>query len=959
MSHEGFEATVMATVRAATAFPSEATTRRARVAAVRVRVAAVLWATLLASSVMIGEQLLAGNKQPVAAAEPYVPEGRIVTLGEVYGDRTGLWIGLRTCAIDEVEPWRDTCDLIQVTDNPSDRDPAWSPTGRQIAFSREVSDGFYIHVVDVATGDVTRLTSADDAGAPTFDYNPDWSPDGATIVFDREGQIAFVPFRGGGPILAVTLIPRYEAGPCGDGEGWAWNRSNPVYSPDGQSIAYEGFKAIFGESRLDDRHAPPIALAAAGALDLGPSTGVEPLTEGCPGNGVFISQVSSHVGERRFAPGMGLTIAPDWSPDGGSIAVAGEVAPGIFEHFVVDLAGETPVTLVTDYGQAPGGLGGGAAWDPGGEFLIVLYGSASVRFRPDGSGDLDTANQTTTTPGVDVQCLPDDCLTALIIVKELDPLGGQFPATFRYTGGTNGEIVHTGDPLAPPGSFLLWSKIRPGSITVTEEHHPQWILRSISCDSPHTENVAGRTVAFEAVAGDEIICTFMSAAGESEAPPTPDDLLPTPTPDLCIVDGDGDGYCDGIEDAYRTDPRDGASYPVTPPGYWDTRNKMGRSPAPDCNPLDSGIDPCQLQAGDVLVWRCARFTKGCGEDPVDFGNLAERFFGDTYYTHSLLVIGFFDMVAQPPGRASDRLELVVADITPGPVGRAELALSQWSEVGVRGPAAMAVYRPSGLSRPQREAAARAGLHTVWNLGAGQERYRMASIWNAPDGRYSARPDAWGPTAFYCSSFVALAYGYGFNDFRALPRIKSVLQARAISGAIDALFVTPDDLLDGLPEMTRIAGYGKDGRGFSLWSPANLLLTDPQGRRTGRDVEGTVYEEIPDALWRLNEDNESVTAPEVGNDWTVTVSGTGTGGYHLVSHSVGLAGGSTGVIEGTTSPGRIDVHPVGDIPAISGGPGENSPGPPSPMLPIVVAALVAAVSVGLLALIVVRGRRRRA
>ncbi|HEX8354713.1 MAG TPA: protein kinase [Pyrinomonadaceae bacterium] len=110
--------------------------------------------------------------------------------------------------------------------------PAWSPAGREVAFSTEMfidpnvrSPGVsFIWVVDVATGEKRQLTDAETGDAA----QPQWSPTGARIAYwgkHRGGQrdVWTIPARGGDPVQVT------------DDEAFDWN---PVWSPDGRHIYF-------------------------------------------------------------------------------------------------------------------------------------------------------------------------------------------------------------------------------------------------------------------------------------------------------------------------------------------------------------------------------------------------------------------------------------------------------------------------------------------------------------------------------------------------------------------------------------------------------------------------------------------------------------------------------------------------------------------------------------------------
>jgi Tol biopolymer transport system component len=110
---------------------------------------------------------------------------------------------------------------IRVDDSPMVRsrlvmEPAWSPDGRQVAFS---SFG-HLYKADADGKNVARLTSAEEG-----EYEPSWSPDGQKIVYvtwsAAGGSIKSVPATGGTAATLTTSTAFYR---------------DPVISPDGKEL---------------------------------------------------------------------------------------------------------------------------------------------------------------------------------------------------------------------------------------------------------------------------------------------------------------------------------------------------------------------------------------------------------------------------------------------------------------------------------------------------------------------------------------------------------------------------------------------------------------------------------------------------------------------------------------------------------------------------------------------------
>jgi Tol biopolymer transport system component/tRNA A-37 threonylcarbamoyl transferase component Bud32 len=112
--------------------------------------------------------------------------------------------------------------------------PAWSPDGRQLAFSGEVGGVRKIFLKRLETGEETQLTRG-----PNDDIQPAWSPDSQTIIFARSRQAreklqpgdVFGAFEGG-DIWSINVLNAKE-------DKTIDNAFNPAYSPDGKMIAFD------------------------------------------------------------------------------------------------------------------------------------------------------------------------------------------------------------------------------------------------------------------------------------------------------------------------------------------------------------------------------------------------------------------------------------------------------------------------------------------------------------------------------------------------------------------------------------------------------------------------------------------------------------------------------------------------------------------------------------------------
>ncbi len=118
--------------------------------------------------------------------------------------------------------------IRNITNTPSiaDRDPAWSPDGRWIAYFSDESGNYELHLKDqMGMGTVKKIPLGD---PPAFYYHPIWSPDSKKIAYtDNKLNVWYVDIDTGKNVKVDT--DTYES-PARD--------LNPVWSPDSRWIAY-------------------------------------------------------------------------------------------------------------------------------------------------------------------------------------------------------------------------------------------------------------------------------------------------------------------------------------------------------------------------------------------------------------------------------------------------------------------------------------------------------------------------------------------------------------------------------------------------------------------------------------------------------------------------------------------------------------------------------------------------
>jgi Tol biopolymer transport system component/DNA-binding winged helix-turn-helix (wHTH) protein len=116
--------------------------------------------------------------------------------------------------------------LLQLTNNPADCCPVWSPNGHKIAFSRFSDKEHEIYTVSNGGGGLHKLYVT---GIGPRHGELDWSPDGNSIAFVGQSPQGTSSIF----VLLKDLSARRITEPASLDRDWG-----PAFSPDGQSLAF-------------------------------------------------------------------------------------------------------------------------------------------------------------------------------------------------------------------------------------------------------------------------------------------------------------------------------------------------------------------------------------------------------------------------------------------------------------------------------------------------------------------------------------------------------------------------------------------------------------------------------------------------------------------------------------------------------------------------------------------------
>jgi Tol biopolymer transport system component len=214
------------------------------------------------------------------------PDGQRLVMAVSDGERDDLWT---------VGP--DGSDPQLLLDCSGDclylDDPAWSPDGTQVLYSRIPYDHSRptLEAVAVSDGSTRVLLSAEPGSVFS---GPRWSPDGTEVLFER----AELDPAGSGEVVGVSLIVASVADPDSDPRQLTDPKAfavTPDWGPNGERIVFSA--------------RPEPGLEASDLYT------VEPDGEG-------LTRVT------RLAESGGSAVEPAWAPDGATIWFVASGAPG-------------------------------------------------------------------------------------------------------------------------------------------------------------------------------------------------------------------------------------------------------------------------------------------------------------------------------------------------------------------------------------------------------------------------------------------------------------------------------------------------------------------------------------------------------------------------------------------------------------------------------------------------------
>ena len=266
---------------------------------------------------------------PVRGADQQTPTAAPTSAAVTSGVREAAWSPdssrLAVSWFDAIWTMRpDGTDMKRVVTTPqgwaSERDPAWSPDGREIAFSASVNGEFDIWIAPAGGGEARRVNQR--AGDERW---PSWTKDGRSLVISHR------PPKG---VWALVLVGAQGMGggeAVGLGDGW-----QAAVSPDGNKVAFVSEREpeanndsdiwILDLTSTPNGLRPPTRLTKVAGDEIRPTWAPDSNRVAYGrSNGIYVSSVTAPAGAAN-TPAEILASrrsgVPAWSPDSNWLAIA-------------------------------------------------------------------------------------------------------------------------------------------------------------------------------------------------------------------------------------------------------------------------------------------------------------------------------------------------------------------------------------------------------------------------------------------------------------------------------------------------------------------------------------------------------------------------------------------------------------------------------------------------------------
>lgn len=261
--------------------------------------------------------------------------------------------------------------LERVTDGPDDdSEPAWSPDGSRIAFVRgfdATGSGVVILTCESLVSDILVVGVEEVKGQPRSEVNltnglggtdPSWSPDGS--------RIAFASIRGGYSYDIYTMSSANGQNVQRLTNTNDSSEADPAWSPDGNWIAYTGRLQEDWRSQCGNMPiiGTPTGGGGGGNCQDENSNGVCDAEENSftSDSGPYIYRMRADGSEQKAVTKTGAAAEPDWSPDGSQIVFVGGNKGGDVDLYLIAGDGAGPLAQLTfDGAQESSPSWGGAS----------------------------------------------------------------------------------------------------------------------------------------------------------------------------------------------------------------------------------------------------------------------------------------------------------------------------------------------------------------------------------------------------------------------------------------------------------------------------------------------------------------------------------------------------------------------------------------------------------------------